>query len=1040
MPRPSISVLNITKVILLLTLATFPFQNCGKGFQANSNSMDLNSTSSDPSDLIAPTVAILSPLEGAFVKSDLTISGACESGLSVQLTINGGSPQSLNCNMGAFTSSLKLSQADGPLELKVEQIDAAGNKGSKQISVTKDTVAPVLQFSAPAANAQLTSQAITVSGSCESGLNVMISGNALTAPAQVACANSSFQAAVGGVSTNGTYTLSLQQTDAAGNQGSASRTITLALPAGIPVIKFSAPAANTLTKTGITITGTCVTGLPIQISGAGVSQASQTTCTAGAFSAAVSFSAGDGTKNIIVAQTNAQNQTGQDSRSFVLDTTAPAVSILTPDAGTQGDTALTIGGSCETGLNVVISGTGAAASSSVPCTAATFQASVNFSTGAGVKTITASQTDAVGNVGTSSRNFERIAPILDGKVLYANNCSSCHGALVSSTKINRTATQITNAIATVPSMSAIKLSADQIAAIAQALYVDPTTTASNYALDALKVSCNVVGENQAYHTLKLLSDFELKNTLKDIFTPTYFNVLFEVGTDPATQLETSTLDAVPKRRIQDSLTAPFLFSKGATTVTAEFLKTYDTTIWNAVQKIKTLSSAQRTQILGSYAACYSDTALTDDCLTQFINAFGLSVYRRKILTTEVTQFKASVSNESTPLGKLYYIMYGMLMAPDFLYHYEVNGTNSGNMLVLDQYAIGSRISYLITGSGPDKKMLQLATDGKLNTTVDINSAVDYLVATYPSKVKENIWQFASEWLRLTSSNFPSSPRANAISNSFVNLAAGEGSTFRKAALQEMKDMFGYYTVDKPGSFTDLLTSDKSFASNAKLAQVYNTTVWTAGQTPPTLPTTEKRVGFLTKAAMTIHGGDRNNPFVTGGTIFKHVLCRQFAAPGGIFTPAVVDPSIVRTTRQYYEALVPRGSSCISCHGQLEPFGMPFEQYDIFSRNRNNIERIYADDGTYLADKATDTTQSPIFGPQTISVDNAVTLVSRINDSKEAHVCFATQIYRNHFGKMSNADDSCMLSRIAEKASSNSTILDILKAMAIDASFRQRRMN
>ncbi|WP_413287627.1 DUF1592 domain-containing protein [Bdellovibrio sp. HCB337] len=568
----------------------------------------------------------------------------------------------------------------------------------------------------------------------------------------------------------------------------------------------------------------------------------------------------------------------------------------------------------------------------------------------------------------------------------------------------------------------------------------PANTAANYALDSLKVACNVVGESQAYHTLKLLSDFELKNTLKDIFTSTFFNVLFEVSIDPATQTESSSLDAVPKRRIQESLTAPFLFSKGATTVTAEFLKTYDTTIWNAVQKMKTLSVAQRTQFFTSYVACYNEAALTDDCVSQFISAFGLSAYRRKILTTEVNQFKASVANESTPLNKLYYIIYGMLMAPDFIYHYEVNGTNANNMLVLDQYALASRISYLVTGSTPDKKMLQLATDGKISTAVDISSAVDYLVATYPTKVKENIWQFTSEWLRLTSSNFPNSPRANAISNSFINLAGGEGSTFRKAALQEMKDMFGYYTVDKPGTFTDLLTSDKSFASNAKLAQVYNTPMWSAGQTPPVIPTTEKRVGFLTKAAMTIHGGDRNNPFATGGTIFKHVLCRQFGSPGGIFTPAVIDNTVVRTTRQYYEAIVPRGSSCIGCHSQIEPFGMPYEQFDIFSRNRNNIEKIYDDNGTYLGDRPTDTTQSATFGTVAASVDNALSLVNKINDSKEAHVCFATQIYRNHFGRISTSADACMLSRIADKASSNGSVIDILKALAIDASFRQRRMN
>jgi mono/diheme cytochrome c family protein len=65
-------------------------------------------------------------------------------------------------------------------------------------------------------------------------------------------------------------------------------------------------------------------------------------------------------------------------------------------------------------------------------------------------------------------------PATDGATLYSNNCASCHGALATSTKLNRTATQITNAIGSVGQMNSINLTATQITAIANAL-VSTTT-------------------------------------------------------------------------------------------------------------------------------------------------------------------------------------------------------------------------------------------------------------------------------------------------------------------------------------------------------------------------------------------------------------------------------------------------------------------------------------------------------------------------------------------------------------------------------------
>lgn len=68
-------------------------------------------------------------------------------------------------------------------------------------------------------------------------------------------------------------------------------------------------------------------------------------------------------------------------------------------------------------------------------------------------------------------------PVFDGAALYTQYCSACHGALASSTKKNKTAAQITAAIASVSNMvtTALQsLTSAQIEAIASALVSTPT--------------------------------------------------------------------------------------------------------------------------------------------------------------------------------------------------------------------------------------------------------------------------------------------------------------------------------------------------------------------------------------------------------------------------------------------------------------------------------------------------------------------------------------------------------------------------------------
>src|SRR6185312_2437877 len=75
--------------------------------------------------------------------------------------------------------------------------------------------------------------------------------------------------------------------------------------------------------TGVTLSGACETGLSVAISGTGVSAASSVACSNSAYSSAITFSSGDGTKTVQVAQTDAAGNNTTISRSFTRASTAP---------------------------------------------------------------------------------------------------------------------------------------------------------------------------------------------------------------------------------------------------------------------------------------------------------------------------------------------------------------------------------------------------------------------------------------------------------------------------------------------------------------------------------------------------------------------------------------------------------------------------------------------------------------------------------------------------------------------------------------------
>ncbi len=357
-------------------------------------------------DATAPVLTFTAPNAGTVAQSGVTVTGTCETGLQVSLS-GGITATTTGCNNGQFSSPVTFSSGDGTKNVIASQTDAAGNTGRASRDFIRDTTAPAITIASPAAGTA-TRSTISLTGSCTDGLGINLSGD--ISPSMAVCLGGSWSAQVTLLPPDGAKNVIASQTDAAGNTGSASRSFNLITTA--PSIRITAPAANTATRTNLTVSGTCVSGLQVSLTGA--ITATTTGCNNGQFASPVTFSTGDGTKNVIAAQTDTAGNVGSDNRNFILDTTAPLVRFSTPAAGTPVGAQVAVTGTCETGLPVQLSGTGLGTAGPVSCTGGQFNANITLSAGDGSKNIVASQTDAAGNSGSDNRSFNKdtTAPVI----------------------------------------------------------------------------------------------------------------------------------------------------------------------------------------------------------------------------------------------------------------------------------------------------------------------------------------------------------------------------------------------------------------------------------------------------------------------------------------------------------------------------------------------------------------------------------------------------------------------------------------------------
>jgi len=329
----------------------------------------------------------------------------------------------------------------------------------------------------------------------------------------------------------------------------------------------------------------------------------------------------------------------------------------------------------------------------------------------------------------------------------------------------------------------------------------------------------------------------------------------------------------------------------------------------------------------------------------------------------------------------------MLQSPHFLYRVELTGVESGELVRLDDYAIATRLSYLLWGSMPDAELFDSASRGELHTREQVRAQAERMLLDW--RARDALANFTRQWALLDEiDDAEKDPQQFPLFSEEVKPFLKQGTTLFVDHVT--------FASDK-GDFEELMTASYVFA-NAQTAPLWGTSA--AGDDFQRVDVDPaQRAGIVTDLAWltALAKYDQSHPVARGVFVREHLLCQTLPNPPDnveIEIP-MVDPNSTTRERFSQHSADP---SCAGCHELIDPLGFGFEHYDAVGMYRDT------ENGKPVDASGSIVQTEDLDGP----FDGAVELAHKLAASSEVRRCFATQWYRYAFGRGETPSDGCTI--------------------------------
>jgi hypothetical protein len=420
----------------------------------------------------------------------------------------------------------------------------------------------------------------------------------------------------------------------------------------------------------------------------------------------------------------------------------------------------------------------------------------------------------------------------------------------------------------------------------------------------------------------------------------------------------------------------------------------------------------------------------DECVTSFIEGFGSRVFRRPLSPDEVATYRDFYATPADHEEGARRLVMRMLLAPELLFHLEIGGEESEGALMLDDYAVASRISYAVLGSMPSDELLAQAAAGELSSQAQVEATVRALLAE--PRARDRIAEFFDDWLRLD---------GTPVAPGYLSAELGlEPAELRDAMLDETRTFITQALWNDGATYRELLTSRNAYPTSEALASIYGVPLWSEGS--PAATTGPERQGLLLRAALLTHKGTRVAPIHRGVVMRRRILCDQLPSPDSeiianrLMETEAVDPASESSRAQITRITSPEG--CQTCHRMINGLAFALEEYDALGRYRTE-EAVYDGSGTVIATHPIDPNGVIVIdGGREVEVGSAAELVGLLSESDKVAACLARTVYEYTRQRPSAATDQCALSRLTDTVGGD-PLSELFVRNVADASTLTRRL-
>jgi hypothetical protein len=395
------------------------------------------------------------------------------------------------------------------------------------------------------------------------------------------------------------------------------------------------------------------------------------------------------------------------------------------------------------------------------------------------------------------------------------------------------------------------------------------------------------------------------------------------------------------------------------------------------------------------------------CVAPFIAWMGKRAFRRPLsepVEDSLIALYEQARGEWGAAKAVELVLTAMLDSPYFLYHLEPTLGDAGAEVVpLDGHEVASRLSYFLWGSMPDDDLTLAADTGVLATVEGIEAEAKRMLSD--ARASEAVDTFARQWLELEL-------LAEQVKDPDVF------PSYDEALVADMEAETLTFVRDIVETGTDaatLLTATHTWATPA-LAALYGVThPGGAGMKRVDLDP-ETRAGLLTQASLLssrAHAAE-TSWVLRGKFVREKLLCETLPPPPpGVDQKAANDPDRLSNPE------------CKSCHLQMDPVGVGFENYNAIGGHLDEGE-----DGEPIV-AAGEVMGHPDIGKFVGVVD----LAGKLAKSDAVQRCLATQYFR-YAGRRDDSDDNCSIDAALQRfQASGRDIRELILGIAVSDAFR-----